>query len=135
MFSRINSFFPATVLSKKQGFTLIELLISVVLVAIVLVIILSVVGVFILRPSYKGTAYTVKDGQKYYSLVHLPEQGIIGGVCAGMAYKWGISPWIPRIGFIVFTCAAGAGILAYFLVWMLTDSAHTPNDYLQRTGG
>jgi phage shock protein PspC (stress-responsive transcriptional regulator) len=102
---------------------------------VIICIIFMFVASFIFPPQYKGTAYTDKGGKRYYHLVHLPEQGVVAGVCAGMAYKWGIDPWLPRIGFIAFTCAGGAGVLAYLLLWFFTDSAHTPNDFLERTGG
>jgi len=131
MIRKLVRCFPARVVSNDNGFTLVELLISMFIVAVLT----SFLVAFIATPSYEGTAYTIVDGQKYYNLVHLPEKGIAGGVCAGMAYKWGISPWVPRLGFIVLTCCGGAGVPIYLVVWALTDSAHAPGDYLIRTGG
>jgi len=133
MLKRIRSFFPTKVLGNEKGFTLIELIISVILLTIVGLIVAAIIG--ITHPNYKGTAYFEKNGHKYYNLVHLPEKGIIGGVCAGIAYKFGIEPWIPRLGFVVFTCAGGAGIFAYLIIWAFTDSAHAPDNYLERTSG
>jgi phage shock protein PspC (stress-responsive transcriptional regulator) len=42
---------------------------------------------------------------------------VIAGVCSGLGHYFDIDPVIVRIAWIVFTLAAGAGILAYLLAW------------------
>ena len=62
----------------------------------------------------------------------LHDQGKVSGVCAGIAYKWGIDPWIPRVVFIVMTFIVGGGLLVYVVLALLLDSAPTPVDYKLR---
>lgn len=135
MLKKLSGCFPAKVLANEKGFTLIELFICIVMLGIVGMVIFGILAMFVFQPRYNGKAYTEKNGKRYYNLVHLPEKGIIGGVCAGIAYKWEMSPWIPRLGFLFFTCMGGSGAVVYFVIWLCTDSAHAPNDYLERTGG
>ncbi|NNG40042.1 PspC domain-containing protein [Flexivirga sp. ID2601S] len=42
-----------------------------------------------------------------------------GGVCAGLAARWGVDPLIVRAGFILATFLFGVGVPAYFLAWSL----------------
>jgi phage shock protein C len=44
---------------------------------------------------------------------------MIGGVCAGLAEYFGIDPTIVRLFFLAFTLANGAGVLAYFVLWLI----------------
>ena len=43
----------------------------------------------------------------------------IAGVCGGMAEYWGIDPVIPRLIWVAFMLAAGAGLLAYLICWIV----------------
>ncbi|HET9327146.1 MAG TPA: PspC domain-containing protein [Candidatus Eisenbacteria bacterium] len=43
----------------------------------------------------------------------------IAGVCGGMAQYWGIDPVIPRLIWVAFALAAGAGFLAYLICWLV----------------
>ena len=43
----------------------------------------------------------------------------IAGVCGGLAVYLGIDPVIPRLVWIVFALAAGMGILAYIICWLV----------------
>jgi len=44
------------------------------------------------------------------------EQGKkLDGVCGGVAEYFNIDPTIVRLGWVVFTCCGGAGILAYII--------------------
>jgi len=43
----------------------------------------------------------------------------IAGVCGGMAAYFGIDPVIPRLIWVVFALAAGSGILAYLICWLV----------------
>ena len=48
-----------------------------------------------------------------------PRQGKwIAGVCAGLADRFGISPGLVRIGFVIFGLV-GAGELAYIVLWIV----------------
>lgn len=43
----------------------------------------------------------------------------IAGVCGGLAAYLGIDPVIPRLIWVVFALAAGAGLLAYLIFWVV----------------
>ncbi len=48
-----------------------------------------------------------------------PEHGLVAGVCAGIGAHFDIDPILLRIAFGATTPAAGLGIVAYLLAWML----------------
>jgi phage shock protein C len=43
----------------------------------------------------------------------------IAGVCGGLALYLGADPVIPRIAWVVFALAAGTGLLAYLICWLI----------------
>jgi len=43
----------------------------------------------------------------------------LAGVCGGLAQYLGIDPVIPRLIWVAFVLAAGAGILAYLIFWVV----------------
>ena len=63
------------------------------------------------------------------------EKGMIGGVCTGLGHYFGVdSIWI-KIAFILFVFAGfGSGILAYFILWIITPEAVTTTEKLEMTG-
>jgi phage shock protein PspC (stress-responsive transcriptional regulator) len=63
------------------------------------------------------------------------DKGIIGGVCTGLGHYFGIdSIWI-KILFLIFVFAGfGSGILAYFILWVITPKAVTTSEKLEMTG-
>ena len=44
---------------------------------------------------------------------------ILGGVCAGIARHYGVSPWLVRAGFLVSCLLPGPQILVYIAAWIL----------------
>lgn len=40
---------------------------------------------------------------------------MIDGVCAGIGMYFGIDPTLIRLGWVVFACMAGSGLLAYII--------------------
>ncbi len=44
---------------------------------------------------------------------------IIFGVCNWLGVKFSLDPTIVRIGFVLFTLLGGAGVLAYFVLWIV----------------
>ncbi|MES2748261.1 MAG: PspC domain-containing protein [Bacteroidota bacterium] len=63
------------------------------------------------------------------------DKGLIGGVCTGLGHYFGIdSIWI-KILFLIFVFAGfGSGILAYFILWVITPKAVTTTEKLEMTG-
>ncbi len=47
----------------------------------------------------------------------------IAGVCGGFAAYMGIDPVIPRLIWVIFALAAGIGLLAYVLCWLVIPQA------------
>jgi phage shock protein C len=45
----------------------------------------------------------------------------IFGVCGGIAEYFNIDPALIRVFFVVFTFLGGAGVLIYFITWLLTS--------------
>ncbi len=43
------------------------------------------------------------------------EGKMIAGVCAGIGEYFNIDPTVVRLGFVIFACMGGSGILAYIL--------------------
>jgi phage shock protein C len=66
---------------------------------------------------------TVYDSMARQGLVR-PRQGrMLGGVCAGLARRFGLDPWIARLLFIVILLAIpGSQILVYPILWILMPS-------------
>jgi phage shock protein PspC (stress-responsive transcriptional regulator) len=61
--------------------------------------------------------------------------GMIGGVCTGLSYYFGIDKVWIRILFLLFVIAGfGTGILAYFILWIVTPKAITTSEKLEMTG-
>jgi len=53
-----------------------------------------------------------------------PQQGrVLGGVCAGLGRRYGITPWTARIVFVLLLMIVpGSQILIYPLLWILMPS-------------
>ena len=63
-----------------------------------------------------------------------PRDGrVLGGVCAGLGRRFGITPWVARILFVVLLMVIpGSQILIYPILWILmpaeeTVSFHSPS--------
>jgi signal transduction histidine kinase len=52
----------------------------------------------------------------------------IGGVCAGIARRYGVDPTLVRLAFVVATAVGGFGLAAYLLAWLVI-----PADGAQRS--
>lgn len=48
-------------------------------------------------------------------LTRVEEGKMLCGVCAGIAKYFDIDPTLIRLGWVILSCFAGAGLLAYFL--------------------
>lgn len=55
-------------------------------------------------------------------LVRSSSDGIVGGVCAGVARYFGWKPGNVRLVWIAFTLLGGAGFLLYLILWLLLPS-------------
>jgi phage shock protein PspC (stress-responsive transcriptional regulator) len=49
--------------------------------------------------------------------------GVLGGVCAGLGRRFGLTPWTARIVFVLLLLVVpGSQILVYPLLWILMPS-------------
>ncbi len=63
------------------------------------------------------------------------EKGMIGGVATGLGHYFGIDAVWIKIIFLIFVFAGfGTGILAYFVLWIVTPEAVTTSEKLEMTG-
>lgn len=55
-----------------------------------------------------------------HGLVRSSDSGILGGVCAGIGRRLGLTPWIARLLFLVLLMVVpGSQLLVYPLLWFL----------------
>ena len=67
-------------------------------------------------------------------LVRIPERSVIGGVCAGYAYRLGITEWMVRVAMVFVALFSGMGVLAYLVCWaFMAKASYVPDDYDTRT--
>lgn len=67
-----------------------------------------------------------------------PDDGWLGGICAGLAYRLGWAPWIIRLILVLLLLIPIGDIplvLIYILLWIFMPEGSTPDDYEDRTGG
>jgi phage shock protein PspC (stress-responsive transcriptional regulator) len=51
-----------------------------------------------------------------------PRKRLIAGVCAGLARRFGMSPGVVRLLFVVSILLPGPQVLAYIVLWILMPS-------------
>lgn len=73
--------------------------------------------------------------RKHKKLYRDKEKGMIGGVATGLGHYFGIDAVWVKIIFLIFVFAGfGTGILAYFVLWIVTPEAVTTSEKLEMTG-
>ncbi|KFF05090.1 PspC domain-containing protein [Flavobacterium reichenbachii] len=73
--------------------------------------------------------------RKHKKLYRDKEKGMIGGVATGLGHYFGIDAVWIKILFLIFVFAGfGTGILAYFVLWIVTPEAVTTSEKLEMTG-
>ncbi|MES2223586.1 MAG: PspC domain-containing protein [Patescibacteria group bacterium] len=73
-----------------------------------------------------------KRHKKFY---RLPDEGIIFGVCSGLAAYLEMDVTLVRIIFIALTVLThGAWVAVYFVIWMLVPKADTPEEKAEAWG-
>jgi len=66
---------------------------------------------------------SVHDSMSRQGLVRPREGRMLGGVCAGLARRFGLDPWITRLLFVLVLLAIpGSQILIYPILWILMPS-------------
>ena len=61
-----------------------------------------------------------------YGLSRPRNRRVLGGVCAGLGERFGLSPWTARLLFVlVLMVIPGSQILVYPILWLLMPSAES----------
>lgn len=67
---------------------------------------------------------SVHDAMSRQGLTRPREGRLIGGVCAGLARRFGLGPWVTRLLFVLtLVVIPGSQILIYPVLWVLMPSA------------
>lgn len=75
------------------------------------------------------------SGKRMKKLYRDTEKGMIGGVATGLGHYLGIdSVWIKILFLIFVFFGFGTGIVAYFVLWIVTPAAFTTTEKLEMTG-
>ena len=84
------------------------------------------------KPNQSFNDYSNRKTKKLY---RDKEKGMIGGVATGLGHYFGIDAVWIKIIFLIFVFAGfGTGILAYFVLWIVTPEAVTTSEKLKMTG-
>ncbi|GMA21864.1 PspC domain-containing protein [Arsenicicoccus piscis] len=72
----------------------------------------------------------IHDDLRRQGLVRPRNGRIIAGVCAGLADRFNMNPWIMRVLFVaVMILLPGSQILIYPLLWFLLPDGSVPTGY------
>lgn len=82
----------------------------------------------------KETASTNYNSSQSRKLYRDTENGMIGGVLAGLGHYFGVDKVWLRIIMLVFLFVFGTGALAYFILWIVMPEAKTTAEKLEMTG-
>lgn len=80
--------------------------------------------------NYKSSTYHTTGTRK---LFRDTENGVLAGVCSGVAAYLNLDPVIVRILFIIFSFT-GIGVPLYIVLWAIVPNAATPSERLQMQG-
>lgn len=78
--------------------------------------------------------YTYTREERNKRLFRDPDNPMIGGVCSGIGYYFGIDPIWIRLAFAIALIFFGTGVLFYILLWVVIPVAKTTSDRLSMKG-
>jgi phage shock protein PspC (stress-responsive transcriptional regulator) len=65
-------------------------------------------------------------------LRRMNEHAMLGGVCSGLAYYFGLETWLVRLLYVFLVGALGTGVIFYILLWAFVPRYETdPEDYVK----
>ena len=82
-------------------------------------------------PETKSTTYSASRTRKLYRDT---ENGMIGGVLAGLGHYFGIDKVWLRVFMLGLVFVFGTGVLAYIILWIVMPEAVTTTEKLEMTG-
>jgi phage shock protein PspC (stress-responsive transcriptional regulator) len=78
--------------------------------------------------SQENTNRAAESNTKHKKLFREPINGILGGVCSGIARYLNIDPTFVRIVWILLSIAYGAGAIAYLILWIILPESRTSDE-------
>ncbi|MDP9807147.1 phage shock protein PspC (stress-responsive transcriptional regulator) [Trueperella bonasi] len=73
----------------------------------------------------------IYDSMRSAPLRRTPDK-LLGGVCAGLAHRWGIAPALVRLLAVLLFFVAGLGLLLYGLAWLFIPAYETEDVLAER---
>ena len=69
----------------------------------------------------------IRESLARQGLIRSEDQAILGGVCAGLGRRFGLSPWVARLVFLlILMVVPGSPLLVYPVLWILMPSESSP---------
>ena len=73
--------------------------------------------------AHAGGMEKIRTSLARQGLVRSTDRAILGGVCAGVGRRLGLTPWVTRLLFLVtLVVLPGSQLLVYPLLWFLMPS-------------
>lgn len=108
----------------------IELRVFLLFAAVVIVLIVAA----IIRLIGRRTEISPKSEAGDPRLVRFAQKETVGGVCVGLAYKFGIPPWVVKVTYVVLALGLPEILIVYLICWiMMPKASEIPADYGTRT--
>ncbi len=86
------------------------------------------------EPKQRSTEYSTGTRNKYRKIYRDPDDKVLGGVCTGIGYYFGIDPIWIRLFFVILLLGFGTGVLLYIILWIIIPMAKTPSEKLEMKG-
>ena len=72
----------------------------------------------------------VRASLAHQGLVRPSDERIIGGVCAGLGQRFGLTPWVSRLLFVlILMVVPGSQLLVYPVLWILMPAEENLSSY------
>ena len=77
----------------------------------------------------------IRQSFAQHGLVRSRDRRVLGGVCAGLGRRFGLTPWVSRLLFVLLLLVVpGSQILVYPILWILMPSDETVGVPVQSAG-
>lgn len=77
---------------------------------------------------------TIEEDKKIKKMFRNPDDRVLGGVSGGLAAYFGVDATVVRLIFVISIFLGGAGLIIYFILWIITPEAKSLTDKMQMQG-
>lgn len=77
---------------------------------------------------------SLEDDRKVKKMYRNPDDKVLGGVSGGLAAYFGVDATIIRLLFVISIFIGGAGVIIYFILWIITPEAKSLTEKMQMQG-